>query len=499
MSNVVYLKFQITFMKKITTLLLLICALITNAQTYNLEQITTIEDQNYEDPKCLIEFKDNLFFTVTKIAGGKGIVELAKISSDNTFSTVTQLYSTDHGHISNYEPAMAVSGERLFVIKYDADGKGLWHSTDGINFQKIMDPYAGLNGKNIDNLYATPDYLYYTAQTESNGMELFSCKSSSVNVKCLHIISGALPAKTGKPHMYNNNLYFSVLDASHGNELWSYNESDGAGIVADHVPGDGDFNPRDLIVYDNKLFFTAQTAATGSELYSYNGSTISLEKNIKDGDSDSEPSNKIVIDNRLYFAAINNGGSTQLYELFENNLTEFDFPGPGNVSPDFLIEFDNRLFGSGFMRSTGREVFYLQNQSPEMIDIDTRSSFLGGQNSDPEYLTVFNNALYCIAEKEDDHNIFKITKNGATAINTTESHTAFNITPNPATSQFTITSSDNQIEGNVQIFDLSGKIVLEQHVGTGNETINVDRLQPGLYIVSYRSGSQNFTHKLRVK
>ncbi|MBI9063779.1 MAG: T9SS type A sorting domain-containing protein [Marinilabiliaceae bacterium] len=486
-------------MKKIITLLLIFSALTTYAQTYKLEQVTTIEDQNYDDPTGLIKFKNNLFFAVTKIAGGKGIIELAKISADNSFSTVMQLYSTDYGHISNYKFAIAVSGDRLFVIKHDATGRGLWHSTDGTNFQKIMDPFDGLKGENIDNLYATPNYLYYTAQTEDNGMELFSCKSSFPTVKCLHIIAGSLPAKIGKPHIFNNKLYFSALDASNGNELWSYSEADGASIIADHVLGNGDFNPKDLIVYDNKLYFTAHTNATGSELYSYDGSTISLEKNIKDGTSDSEPSNKIVIDNHLYFSAISNGGSTKLYELFEGNLTEFDFPGPGNVSPNYLVEFDNTLFGAGFMSSSGREVFFLHGQSPKMIDIDKRGSFLGGENSTPEYLTVFNNALYCIASNNGDRNVFKITNSSATPVEKLQVKSNFTISPNPATNYFTITSSDNQIEGEVQIFDLSGKVVLKQHVSTGSETINIDRLQSGLYIVSYRNGSQNFTQKLRVK
>ncbi len=484
-------------MKQLSTLLLLICTLLVNAQTYSFEQLTSIEEQNYEDPTGLVTFKGNLYFAATKSAGGKAIIELAKLTPDNTLSIVTQLYSTDYGSISNFEFAITVSGDRLFITKYDADGKGLCHSTDGSDFKKIMDPYAGLKGKNIDNLYATDDYLYYTAQTEDNGMELFSCESSSPKVSCLHILPGSLPAKVGKPYMYNGKLYFNATDASHGAELWSYTKGDGASIVSDHVLGDGDFDPKDFIVYNNKLFFTAKTAATGSELFSYDGNSIKLEQNIKDGDSDSEPLNKIVANNRLYFSAINNGGSNQLHYLFEDKVTEIDFPGPGSSKPKQMVEFDNLLFGQAFMSSTGIEVFYIKEEIPFMIDVDPRPSFLGSKNSEPEYLTVLNNTLYFIASKDGDRNIFKITKDSPTPVSKTYAKASVVIYPNPVENNINYTLEN--AEGTITIYNMSGMVVKHHVVTNAQDQIPFTNQKTGVYMLEYKGKGESKVIKFMKK
>jgi ELWxxDGT repeat protein len=468
-----------------------------NAQSYSFEALTSMENEGFDYANGLFEFKGKLYFEATKSTG----IYLCTVDTDNKTKSLIELHSTDHGNLSEYKLKKAVAGGHIFFLKRNGLKTELWQTSDGENFQKIADPFDGLKGSNIDNFYATNDYLYYTATTEDNGMELFSCKTSDLTTECLHIIAGNMPTNITKPCMYNDKLYFGATDDSHGMELWSYDETNGANMIADHVVGNGDFVPTEFTVFNSKLFFTATTPATGAEVFSYDGANIKLEAEIKDAEEDSSPMYKTVFNDKLYFYAVTNGGTAQLHSLTTDgtvSVIDFEITGSSNVKN--MVVFDNHLFGHGNATATGKELFYLNNDVPVMFDIEPKSGFLGiKKSSTPQDLSVANGNLYFIAKVDGNWNIFKLENNNATPVEKLKAKSSFTISPNPATNYFTITSSDNQIEGEVQIFDLSGKLVLKQHVNAGNETINIDKLQSGLYIVSYRNGSQNFTQKLRVK
>jgi len=82
-----------------------------------------------------------------------------------------------------------------------------------------------------------------------------------------------------------------------------------------------------------------------------------------------------------------------------------------------------------------------------------------------------------------------LTKGNPTGI-TTVSNTNISLYPNPAADYITITG----FEGIVNIYDLTGRLVLEQQT-TGNGYLNVSSLKSGLYVAKVNDKSIKFIKK----
>jgi hypothetical protein len=74
----------------------------------------------------------------------------------------------------------------------------------------------------------------------------------------------------------------------------------------------------------------------------------------------------------------------------------------------------------------------------------------------------------------------------------------FNVYPNPATSTLNISISENNTS--ISIFDIVGKNVSEMELLNGNNTLNIENLNPGVYFYSIkRNGNIIETKKLVVQ
>jgi hypothetical protein len=69
--------------------------------------------------------------------------------------------------------------------------------------------------------------------------------------------------------------------------------------------------------------------------------------------------------------------------------------------------------------------------------------------------------------------------------------------PNPANTAFTI-KSDERIDL-VRIFDLSGRLMLEERVAGHSITLNAGNLRTGIYVVQVFSNKQIIHHKLQIQ
>ena len=86
------------------------------------------------------------------------------------------------------------------------------------------------------------------------------------------------------------------------------------------------------------------------------------------------------------------------------------------------------------------------------------------------------------------------------SLNTNEDPNYFTIYPNPSNGVINITGNFNQIES-IKIYDLKGSLVFTSNLSENKKIstykiLNVDHLQNGIYVLSYKNDNRKITKKL---
>ncbi len=116
------------------------------------------------------------------------------------------------------------------------------------------------------------------------------------------------------------------------------------------------------------------------------------------------------------------------------------------------------------------------------------------------FITTFgedvNGELYVVSA--DNGVVYKIVD---TSLSTDDfAANGLSLYPNPTSSTFTIQNKNGFDLKQVQLHDLSGKLLMQKNVTEANTQLNVEMLQSGIYLVSVSDASGNsFTTKLVVK
>ncbi|NOQ75477.1 MAG: T9SS type A sorting domain-containing protein [Crocinitomix sp.] len=86
---------------------------------------------------------------------------------------------------------------------------------------------------------------------------------------------------------------------------------------------------------------------------------------------------------------------------------------------------------------------------------------------------------------EDNEPLDSIDVRFCSTVGIAENEFGISLYPNPAQNQIIITSANNEIEGNLIITDLAGRTVYSEIIqSNGNHTIDLAKLERGIYIVS---------------
>lgn len=86
-----------------------------------------------------------------------------------------------------------------------------------------------------------------------------------------------------------------------------------------------------------------------------------------------------------------------------------------------------------------------------------------------------------------------------TGIKLLTSEDKFNISPNPASSSLTLNFKDVQDDGNLTVFDINGKIVLEKSIKSQQEIINTSDWVNGIYFMRYQTKDILQTEKVLIQ
>lgn len=73
---------------------------------------------------------------------------------------------------------------------------------------------------------------------------------------------------------------------------------------------------------------------------------------------------------------------------------------------------------------------------------------------------------------------------------------AFSLYPNPAKNDVTITLKDGSDSGLASVFNVSGQLVLQEHLNSGDTKINTSQLQAGVYMLKLQVAGNGYNTKL---
>ena len=158
-------------------------------------------------------------------------------------------------------------------------------------------------------------------------------------------------------------LYFEADGETTGKELWRTNGTSTT-RVADIRVGEGNSSsPNDLTVFGDQLYFRATDGLTGTELWRTNGTTVTQVADILVGASGSGPDYFTPLGDYLYFSAYD-GNEEYVYRT-DGTVTELvPFPLESqNIDCDCyntsIIAVGGRLFTTVYQSDIGREFAWL--------------------------------------------------------------------------------------------------------------------------------------------
>lgn len=304
-----------------------------------------------------------------------------------------------------------------FLLEYH--GKAYFSANDGINgtelwvtdgtaagTERVTDIWPGSGSSFPKSRIVFNDLIYFSAYDTLYGMELWATDGTSGGTFLVKDIypgfNGNLPNGSGANNfiVYNNRLFFSAVDAAHGNELWSSDGTDaGTALVKDINPGVAFGSCSGFIVHDGLLFFTAKDAVHGYELWKSDGTTNGtvMVKDIFPGLNDGYAYGQWCdYNDKLYFSA-NDG--VHGFEMWETNGTDTGtqmiidlYPGQGSGYPSGIAVYQNAMFFAATDSAHGREVFKSDGTAAGTVLV--KDIIAGTTGSFPTPMIPHRNKLY---------------------------------------------------------------------------------------------------------
>ncbi|NJR47051.1 MAG: hypothetical protein HC775_15490 [Hyellaceae cyanobacterium CSU_1_1] len=274
------------------------------------------------------------------------------------------------------------SGKELFVTDGTAEGT-----------QLVKDIYPGEDNYGNKNS-SSPDYLtefngklYFTAQDDANGEELFVSDGTAEGTQLVVNIDQGVgdysrqfdDFNTRNLFEFNDQLYFKGNNGESGEELFvTDGTAEGTQLVKDIYPGENQYGyensstPGNFVEFNDKLYFSANDGVHGNELFVSDGTAegtqllVDLREETDSYGYGSRPSDLLEFNDKLYFAA-DDGESRELYVsdgtaegtqlLVDLNPGENQYGNSYSSDPNNLVEFNGKLYFTADDGEHGTELY----------------------------------------------------------------------------------------------------------------------------------------------
>lgn len=455
--------------------------------------------ENHNGIKDMITKGNNAYYISTDYSTGSSTASICKTDG----STITKIVETSYLTHFIISYAVASNGIVFYILNDNSNGSHQLWRTDGTATGTFM---LTVTNNQSNALVTLGNNVFFQGSEQVHGSELWKSDGTVLGTQ---MVQDTYPGEIGSaPYsffVYKNNLYFGAYVAT-GYGLWKTDGTSAATIkLADVEPFPAYNDASPFCISNNTLYFNGNTSAYGHELWKTNGTTAGtvLVKDINPGITGSNPLKLTDVNGSLFFTADNGIKGTELWaskgEAVNTSIVKDISPGSsGTLFIDFVSAGGKLFFNvnnSMLWMSDGTQAGTLQITDAGIANVTSITGFTANGSK-----LFFSGLSYQYGFELYQGDVTSLTfamanAGEAAALKNTA---AFNATvyPNPASSKAVLHVTGNSKNSTATLTNTAGQILWQTSLKE-NQQINlpVEKLKPGIYIVSIKSSAETKTVK----
>lgn len=325
-----------------------------------------------------------------------------------------------------FEGALEITAcnNKIFFISQTSSGHRLnMFDPASITFTEIPIPVSAGDPAPLDLHAGDNNTLYFSANTNSEGRELYAyspsgtlTKLTALNTSADGVYTEGLYSRAYNIIKFGNAVYFAGCNGLNGFDLMKYDISTSAtSLVKDINPSTGSSKPNNFYVFGGKLYFAADNGSNGMELWVTDGTTANttLVADINPGSSGSYPTSFCAMGGKMYFAADNGTAGTELYSYSGsstssvsaidngNKVKAYPNPSLGSVTVD--IEFNTPSIISIILSDINGKQLYRSEQQQYSVGVANITIPIQNYPSGHYYYSILNEQQNIISSGKIEH------------------------------------------------------------------------------------------------
>lgn len=240
---------------------------------------------------------DSLTFADNMIVHGNKIYFIGHIGSPTSKMELMVFDPTTNtcNLITTYSPSLAAGSDPrslflgddnklYFSANVASEGRELFvydFNNSPVKLTSLNNASDGISSYGMHNIIKWGNAIYFSGDNGITGFELMKYDLSSNTTSTVKNIAASTADSDPDWFIsYNNKLYFTAADDTHGVEIWSTDGTSNGTVMAADINPSGDGYPEEYCIYNNALYFGADDGISGQMLFRLDGanSVTSIER-----------------------------------------------------------------------------------------------------------------------------------------------------------------------------------------------------------------------------
>ena len=297
--------------------------------------------------------QDELYFTAIASNGRQlwktdgttdGTMELSNIEAWNTFMDNL----TSVGDKLFFSAESDDYGAELYVSDGTSEGTGIY-----------LDTNPGEDDGEVNQLYTHNGFLYFQAETPSDGIELWKLNPEDGTYEQWDLLAGSGDSYPFFFHDFEEGFFFYAADEFGYEPFFSDGTESGTVMLADINPEESAISTHYAITIGDNLIFIGRPADDNLQLYATNGTPEGTQAITNERGHDIVQHGEFVVyDDLMWFRANNEDNGSELWVTDgteEGTYLHTDLaPGTSSGLPINMVALEDKLIFSGYTESESK-------------------------------------------------------------------------------------------------------------------------------------------------